>query len=306
MNHKIVVTNARGESLPLIYSRPETSGLYIINVSGLGPVEADIIMQKGRRTSGSERKSSKRGERNIVISLGYLHSPSIEAARLRAYKFFPVEGRVELEIHTDAGIYLTSGYVESHEPTIFSISSGCVISIVCPDPYFYKPDGIVSGNVTQTSKLFTFPFSSEIGVPSIVFGEKTFTKAEFVIPLNYGNKISPTFRIDAVGGQVDDITIFFQNEFDGDVTDHLRIAFSNSLPKLEDGDYLLVSTEPGAKRVQRYVASLGTLVNYMGAITPDSSWPVLTPGDNHFSYSAVSGGNAIRLSWTYEIKFDGV
>lgn len=88
------------------------------------------------------------------------------------------------------------------------------------------------------------------------------------------------------------------------------VLFSNTpLVPLDDGDFLVIVCEKTNKSVYRYVASginAGKYLNYIGAVTIDSAWPVLRPGNNRYSYSAVSGLDYIRFGYEFTPQYIGV
>lgn len=306
MLKEIVVTNPSGERLPLTLMRPESSGLILVDVQGLGPAKANVNVRENATISGSIFNSVKTPSRNIVLTLSFLESPTIEAARLRTYRYFPTESQIRLDVRTDAGTFYIYGYVESNEPTIFSIRQGCVVSVVCPNPFFKAHDGYRADVISPIGKLFEFPFSNPVGVEGIIFGERIFDSPEFTIPFDGTIPVGPTFRIQASGGEVNNPSIFFYNpNVPGDV-DVLSFNFTDDLPPLNDGDYLLIVCERQNKSVTRYVASTGQLLNYIGAVTLDSSWPLIRQGDNEFSYTAEDGGEYIRFSYEYSLQYSGV
>jgi hypothetical protein len=495
MIHEIIVTNPSGERLPLTLMRPESSGLIIVDVQGLGPAKSNINVRENATISGSIFNSAKTPSRNIVLTLQFsemydsagMMVSTIEQTRLRTYRYFPTESQIRLDVRTDEGTFYIYGYVESNEATIFSIRSGCVISILCPDPFFRSDTGYREDIINPIGRLFEFPFSSEIQeasafpgyIPSsptsyllpeitstnnyvtwgirytpdvsittnllyvhiesmngslynhnvgglgvgdilvgteqtqsqtmyaphqlttginelqfvdpstgnpkqfsfvagtiyrillyattrdaspancslsirtgndadpanlallsysgagftggsvisghkpmfglgsitpsesdiaglIVFGEHVFDSPDFTIPFDGTIPVGPTLKIQASGGAIEDPSIFFYNVNDPTDVDHLKFIFSESLPKLEDGDYLLISCERQNKSVTRYRSSDGELLNYIGAVSLDSAWPLLRQGENKFSYTAVTGSEYIRFSYEYLLQFAGV
>jgi hypothetical protein len=284
----------------------ETSGLVVYGIEGLGPAKSNINVRENASASGSLFNSARTPSRNVVLTLGFLESPTIEAARLRTYRYFPNEGRIRLDVVTDAGTFYTYGYVESNEPNIFSSSQGCVISVICPDPFMRVANGAISGTIAAIAAMFSFPFSNEVGETELIFGERFFQSIDFNIPFAGNITVGPTLIITAEGGQVDNPRIYFYNQYDPTVVESLKFLFTESLPKLEDGDRLEIVCERQNKSVRRYVHATGQYMNYIGAVTIDSAWPILHAGNNLFSYEADSGGAYIRFSYEYELKYAGV
>jgi hypothetical protein len=76
--------------------------------------------------------------------------------------------------------------------------------------------------------------------------------------------------------------------------------------KLQANDYLEIVCEKQKKSVNRYIAAEGRFINYLGAVTADSIWPILKPGENAFSYEADAGVNNLHFSYKYDLKFIGI
>ena len=167
MLKSVTVINHLGESLKIDMRRPETSGFYIKKIEGLGPVKANINIAERTTIDGGQYNSAHANSRNIVLTLGFLFAHDIESVRHKSYKYFPLKRRITLIIETDTRTCETYGYVESNEPNIFDKEESTVISVVCPDSYFYS-SGAGSKTVTRFSSiesLFEFPFSCEGDVP---------------------------------------------------------------------------------------------------------------------------------------------
>lgn len=321
MIYEIAATNSGGEVCTMTLASPEKSGLVVIDIQGLGPGKSTINMRENMLTNGSTFNSAKMPARNIVLTLKFLplkledppynEIATIENTRISTYQYFPIGSRIRLDVTTDRGKFYIYGYVESNEPTIFSLSEGAVISILCPDPAFRVDSGMVVKEVKTSTSLFGFPFKNEGSLPVIKFGQQIFEAQTFPIDFAGSSNVSPTITLYAVGGRVVDPKIIFYDLTDtGFAENSISFVFSTDLPPLEDGDYLTIITEKSKKSVIRYVAAPapGTdhFRNYIGAVAFDSAWPVLRPGLNTYSYTAVSGAAYIRFGYEYALQYSGV
>ena len=161
MIKNIQITNFRNEILTIELANPEKSGFAIVDITGLGPVKAEINTIENGINDGAVYNSAHVSYRNIVLSMLFA-GIDIESLRQKSYQFFSVKQSVKLLIETDNRIMNIEGYVESNEPTIFSKNEGCRISIICPSPYFKMGSG--DPNTTTFSghdAVFEFPFSHE-------------------------------------------------------------------------------------------------------------------------------------------------
>ena len=120
--------------------------------------------------------------------------------------------------------------------------------------------------------------------------------------------VEPTLILRAEGGEVNNPEISFFNPNNPSDVETLKFSFTTELPHLDNGDNLTIVCERQNKSVTRYIAATDEYVNYLGAVALDSSWPVLNPGDNLFSYTTPEGGGAayIRFSYEYVPKYIGI
>lgn len=170
MIQSISVINEYGDSLTIDMDRPQDSGFQILNIDGLTPVKASINSTPFSDMDGTMFNSAQMGERNIVLTLGFLENPDIETTRQLTYKYFPIKRPVLFFVETDNRSVCIQGYVESNTPVIFSAEQSSQISLVCTDPYFYSTvgDGTSVTVFSGVTPEFTFPFSAEIPRNNII------------------------------------------------------------------------------------------------------------------------------------------
>lgn len=138
-------------------------GWLIKKIEGLGPAKANINMTDLATVDGSRYNSARLNTRNVVITLGFDNCDDAEEARELSYKFLPIKRKVLVSVETNNRNARVEGYVESNEPDIFSEKVQSVISIVCPDPYFYSNEYGYSPHVltfTGLNSEFQFPFEN--------------------------------------------------------------------------------------------------------------------------------------------------
>lgn len=144
MIQSFTVTNHNGKSMVCELANPWKEGLAVASIDGLGPGQANINMADISSKDGGLFNSARKGARNIVINLVFTDHDTltIEDIRRKCYTYFPIKKNVKLKFTTSDGKtnkeYLIDGYVESNEPVIFSSQEGTTISIICPNPCFYR------------------------------------------------------------------------------------------------------------------------------------------------------------------------
>lgn len=304
MIKNITVTNYLGESLLLELMFPENSGFVIKEITGLGPSKAVINSTELSTSDGSVFNSSRIESRNIVFNLKILASPTIELARQKLYKYFPIKKRIKLQFETDTRICDIFGYVETNEVTIFSNQVSTQISIICPDPYFYS-----AGSDAKTITLFSgveaafeFPFSNEsLTVPLLTFGNLQLYQ-ERNIYYNGDSETGLTIYIHALG-EATNLTIYNIATSEFMKIDTVRLTTLTGFPIIA-GDDIIISTIKGGK----YISLLrgGSYINILNCLDLNSTWFQLTKGDNQFGFVAETGGTTLQFRVENYKVFEGI
>mgnify|MGYP003585121060 CR=1 FL=1 len=304
MIKNITVTNYLGESLLLELMFPENSGFVIKEITGLGPSKAVINSTELSTSDGSVFNSSRIESRNIVFNLKILASPTIEAARQKLYKYFPIKKRIKLQFETDTRICDIFGYVETNEVVIFSNQVSTQISVICPDPYFYSA-GSDAKTVTLFSGVeaaFEFPFSNEsLTLPLLVFGEIRLDQ-ERNIYYNGDSETGLTIYIHALG-EATNLTIYNIATSEFMKIDTVRLTTLTGFPIIA-GDDIIISTIKGCK----YISLLrgGSYINILNCLDLNSTWFQLTKGDNQFGFVAETGETTLQFRVENYKVFEGI
>ena len=206
MIQSLTVTNYLGESLTIPMKNSESTGFILHDMTGLGPPTASVNTSKVATKDGSKYNSARAEERNIVLPMYFTPIPTIEDARHRSYKYFPLKKPVILAFKTDNRECQIVGYVETNEPDICSDREGCQVSIICPNPYFSSIYDTVT-SFSGVEAAFEFPFSNEdTSNPRIEFG-KIVVKAENLVRYEGDAESGVQIRITA-SATVKNITIY--------------------------------------------------------------------------------------------------
>lgn len=304
MIKSVTVTNHLGESLELELLRPDKSGLAIINIDGLGPPKADINVKELSGMDGAVFNSSRINTRNIVLQCLFMYHPSIEAARLIAYKFFPIKKKIKLTIQTDKRFVEISGIVESNEPDIFSNMSGTSISLICPSPYFYSagPDGLTVSTFFGSAPTFSFPFSNESLHDDLIELGQIISVPEQTIYYEGDADTGVTMYLHALGA-VGNITIHNTQTLESMKISSDRIV-SITGSALDNGDTVIITTLKGAKSI--YLLRAGVYINILNCLDRDADWFQLSKGDNVFGYDVDLGFTNLEFRIENRALYEGV
>lgn len=285
MFKSVTVTNHIGDSLELPLEWPNDAGLLISNIDGITPGNVQINSQDYAMLDGGVYNSSRMQTRNITIEMYYGFSPHIESARHRAYRYFPVKSEVRLDFKTDERNLSIWGYVESNETDIFSEQEKGLVSIVCPDPYFYERETKIY-ELGETTKEFEFPFSNEsLTDPLICFGDFG-VKNAYMIDYQGDIDVGVEIRVRFLKEQtVPKITLFDVTHNQKLVIDFEAIKEKTSVSVIGQYAEIVISSIRGNKDV--YWERYGKQTSVIAAFDVQNfPWFYLTPGINMFGFEA--------------------
>lgn len=172
MIKSITVINKTGEKLTIELGAPETTGLWIKSIKGIGPGKANINTTELASSDGGLYNSARSEIRNITLTLGFMpythpteidpvtgkpRTVSVEEVRRNTYKWFAKKRPISFIVNTDLISLVSYGYVESNEPDIFNKQETTSISIICPDPNMYMYDSSEGIDFSSTADGFEFP-----------------------------------------------------------------------------------------------------------------------------------------------------
>lgn len=300
----ITIVNALGESLRIDLKNPRSSGFAVRSITGLGPPKATINTTEVITNDGSLYNSSRVNQRNIVVSFYYMDVPTIEEVRQLSYKYFPINKEITFIVETDKRSAITTGYVESNEPDIFSDREGATISIICPDPYFYLygNDGTNVTTFRGVVPLFEFPFSNESLTEELIevgaIQELTEQNIYYTGDSDVGMDI-----IMEVNGEVGDITIYkLTTREQLKLVSEKLIAITGK--GLSQGDKVIIKTSRGEKGVTLYRE--GNEYNILNCLEKGAAWLRLTKGDNLLAYTTSKGGEHLNFWIENKVIYEGV
>lgn len=303
MIKSITATNYLGESIKMELARPEKSGFIVANITGLGPGKANINTTEVSTDDGGLFNSARLPSRNIVIGLIFMWIDSIEEARHRSYKYFPLKKKVKLLIETDTRTAEIEGYVDANEPNIFSKSQGSDISIICPNPYFYSVEKNHSEVVFSGSEsAFEFPFSNESLTDDLLEMSIIHTTVEQVVTYTGDAEIGVTITINAIG-PASNITIYNSGTRELMRIDTNKLEAFTGAP-LDAGDEITICTVKKRKSITLLRA--GKTTNILNCLDRNPDWFSLAKGDNVFAYTAESGAYNLQFKINHQVIYEGV
>lgn len=320
MIYKVVATNPKGESIDMVLTNPEKTGLNIKNITGISPIGADIMSVPFASVDGAIYSGSRVPSRNIVMTismynedLGRNRVGTIEESRLKTYQFFQLKDSVRLTFYTDHRTLYIDGYVESNDVDIFSKDETATISIICVDPWFYSI-GQEARTLSGVRHMFEFPFSSQnygdifpdhsnypwpIGIE---FGDISMdTRVDMFYEGDIKNGFTAT--ISFTGSDCHDVYIYnveTREQFHI-YTDQIKMITGDSLSA---GDEIVISTVSGKKSA--FLLRNGVYINAIAIVDKNSDWIQLTKGTNILAVASDYGVEYINIAINFNNAYAGI
>lgn len=303
MIKKVTVTNPRGEVLTMELTNPSASGFVVRRIDGLGPPKSVINMGESLYEDGSYFNSARLTNRNLIFDLEFYDSvtETIEAIRNKTYRFFPMKTPLTIEVETDTRVGVTSGYVESNEPNIFSKEESTQISIVCPSAYFLGKDAILT-TFSGIQNGFEFPWENpSLTLKLIEFGQ-VFISTNANVFYTGDADTGVTIYINFIGA-VNNLTIHNVNTGENMAINSTKlIALTGA--NFQAGDFVIISTVKGNKFITLIRGS--SVYNILNAVDILADWFQISRGDNVFTYTAASGVNNVQFSIEHHLVYEGL
>ena len=182
--------------------------------------------------------------------------------------------------------------------------TGTVISVICPDPYFYSTgeDGLTVSTFFAQDPLFEFDFSNESLTENLIEFGNIISVPEQTIFYEGDADTGVVMYLHALGA-VENITIHNTQTLESMRidTDKLTTLTGSGLGA---GDTIIISTIKGAKSI--YLLRLGVHINILNCLDRNSDWFQLSKGDNVFAYEVEVGSSNLEFRIENQTLYEGV
>jgi hypothetical protein len=254
---------------------PSETRTYIRDISGIGPVKAEITTTPFSQ-DGVLFQSARLGMRNIVLTLG-LNSNWVDntmsSLRRLLYDYFLPKSWCTLRFYSDdMSTVEIQGYVEDFEPNMFSRDPEIQISIICPQPDFVGIDKIEYTGVDKPSTTVTFDYLGTV---------------ETGFDIEIGVITSP-------GVQTERIRIRQPGTYPYPLYD----TFETSLVDASNNYQYHLSTMKTSKKSEYIREDNGLVINQMANKIDGSVWPLIKPGENDLQVYRYGSTEETPKAWT--------
>lgn len=276
MLERVEIRSAQGALLTL--SLDDISNGYVLeDIDGLDPTKANIISTPFAQTDGEQFQASRREKRNVTIQLVFAPdeaNQTVQALRRNLYGYFMPKSKVKVRFFHDEAPFVADldAIVEDFNSPKFVKEPFAHISLLSMESDFYAPE------------------------PTTLTGATTSTSVETKVVYDGSVETGFLFRLN-VNRTLSEFTIHHRPA-DGSLR---TLAFVAPIP-LQAGDILEISTVTRNKFAT--LRRAGSSSSILFAISPQSSWINLFPGDNMLRVYAE--GAAVPFQIEYTTKFGGL
>lgn len=247
-------------------------GYFVKEIEGLDPVKAEIVSSSFGTVDGTQYQSAKRGNRNIILHLGFAPDYStmtVESLRTSLYQKIMPQSQVRLKFYLRNGkVVEILGRVESFDAALFSKDPAADISIINFDPDFYElAPTVYEGNTSSNlSNEFVIDYEGNIA-------------SGFIFKMDLPRAISG-FEIYHRGAN--------------NVASSIEVAY----PYLQN-DSVELNTNSGQKGL--WVIKSGQKISALPGFSLQSTWIQLRGGSNYMK--VIVDGAAIPFTMSYYNKY---
>lgn len=287
--YKFIASNTAGNKIEF----DALGGAYILtNISGLASPPATINTSSAALIDGASFNSAKAEMRTINLAFA-IESKDVEASRIYAYKVFQIKRKVILYYKSSHRDVYIEGYVQNLDITHFEAKQIATVEILCPKPYWKSAEAVITA-MSNVVGAFHFPFYGT-ETPNIVFG---YLDASQVCALVNDGNVETGMIIRMVFRKAGISQVWITNYNTGDY-------FQLNVTDVAADTEIVITSMPGNKKVIQNVNGVET--NIFHLIEEGSTWPILEPGLNEFTY-AVSVGSAedVEIQVEYNSLYEGI
>ena len=287
---EITCRNNNGASI--VFGEKAFTPFLLAHIDGLYDSKNEISILENAVLDGGGYQGSLIKTRNIVLTVTDKPNTRYGMKSRDVLRGVFVKGAKGTLIYEEDGIKRSIDYyVESVSPGERQLY---IISLICPDPYFYDLEYTVV-SFTSWSSGFEFPHEfkkdgEELGIKQ---NRKTIVNID-------GKSFSPVgviFKIKANGDIINPAVVNITT------SEFMMLGNEDHPFEMRFGDVLTIVTEDGNKNVTLERDGVQTSVNQY--ITEDSIFIQLGYGNNYFGYRADSGFDNIDLEILYKNRYEG-
>lgn len=282
-------TNKDGISMK--FTESDLTPFILVSADGIYDAINNVHVSENTMIDGAQFQGSTAKYRNIVLTLK--DDGNFPEDRNMLNQLFKENEAGVLEV-SEGGQNLRKieYYVESMKSDAIYNVRHHIISLICPDPFFYNPTDTTVYMASWISD-FEFPFECPVG-ETFEFGHQSAERIQNIVNDYAENNIGMTIRISCSGAVVNPSIIRVESDT------HISVGSVAKQLETEVGDVVTITTHTGNKHV--YLTREGVTTEINEYLTEDSEFIQLMRGNNHIGYEADSGEEYMTVEISYRFK----
>lgn len=289
-NRVITCTNKDGVSVT--FTERGFTPFLLCKAEGVYDAENNITVSENTMNDGATYQGMVVKKRNIVLTVkdttSHVYNRNLLAALFKSKE----EGT--LVFSEDENTRMITYYVEKMTSDGAPFNRTYIISLLCPDPFFYAMN---DARVQMAAWLSGFEFSHQFRAEGEELGYRSNVRIQNIINENAADGVGMTIIIDSLGEvQNPSVTRVESDE-------SIRIGTTNKPFNMVAGDRLRITTGDNNKHIYYTHNGVEEEVNHY--LAEDSVFIQLMRGNNNIGYNAEVGVDSMTVTVSYRFKYEG-
>jgi len=282
-------TNKDGISMR--FTERDLTPFILVSADGIYDAINNVHVSENTMIDGAQYQGSTAKFRNIVLTLK--DDGNFPEDRNILNQLFK-ENEVGILEFSENGknIRKIEYYVESMKSDGLYGVRHHIISLICPDPFFYDPNDTTVYMASWVSN-FEFEFENPVG-ETFEFGYQSAERIQNIVNDYAEDNIGMTIRISCSGAVVNPSIIRVESDT------HITVGSTAKPLETLVGDVVTITTGTGNKHI--YLTRDGVTTEINEYLTEDSEFIQLMRGNNHIGYEADSGEEYMTVAISYRFK----
>lgn len=289
-NREVICTNQNGTTVT--FTERAFTPFLLCKIEGVYEVTNNVTISENTMNDGGTYQGSVAKKRNIVIT--FKDEENHAYNRNLLYALFQSKTKGKLTFKEDENVRAIDYYVEKLSSDGLPKHRTYVVSLLCPDPYFYEPS---DEYVSMSAWLGAFEFPHQFRETKEEIGYRSSVRIQDIENQIAADGIGVTITLTANGNVTNPSITRIESD------ESIKIG-SESYPfTMHSNDELKITTMDNDKHI--YLISGGVENEINQYLTEDSVFFQLMRGHNSIGYDADEGADALTVTISYRFKYEG-
>lgn len=289
-NRIVTCTNQNGVTAR--FTERAFSPFLLCSIDGVYDVANKITASENTMNDGATYQGTVVKKRNIVLTIK--DNGTHVYNRNLLYALFKSKEKGTLVFQEDENIRKIDYYVEKMTSDAKPFNRTYIVSLLCPDPYFY---GTNDARVQMSAWLGSFEFPHQFVSVGEEFGYRSNVRIQNIVNETAADGVGMTILLQANGAVTNPSVTRIESG------ETITVGTENNPLELGAGDVVRITTGDNDKHV--YLVSDGVEEEINQYLSEDSVFIQLMRGNNNIGYNADEGADALTVTVIYRFKYEG-